>query len=439
LASPPASGDVIAAVDVPVGTDIRGCPQHTDIALIDAATGARTPLPSGVNTAADELHPNINPFGTRMTFARVDHAAGTTQIVFVNLSTGQQAQLFNFFDASTMQPTDPVLTPDGNSVMTGAPFAQPSNGHFVPVETLTSLANFPGGPFPHSTRTENTSFANSGQTFDPIQRSDGLLAAFVISGTARLLLDLGGGVVKLEPDGGHPAFSDPTTNVVVFQHLDTDNGSFNAHLAFRPVGTFATAASVDLPPGINAKESDELNAAFTPDGRYLGFVRYAHGGDRHMRLFVFDVQTQTLLNSSGIDLGSYASFECEQPVLPPSPPWPIRGGISLRETVQLVTSSITFTGSSGLISFLLSGSSSVGILVQRIVGHHKLFGHIVPTLKIVGRVPLGKFMRGRHKVHWNLRVNGRRLRKGTYLVTPRLVSRSGVVHELGKPRKLRIR
>jgi len=68
-----------------------------------------------------------------------------------------------------------------------------------------------------------------------------------------------------------------------------------------------------------------------------------------------------------------------------------------------------------------------------------LFGHRVPTLRTVGRVPFGQFKRGHHKVRWNLRVNGRRLRPGTYLVTPRLVTRRGVVRELGKPRVLRIR
>jgi hypothetical protein len=39
---------------------------------------------------------------------------------------------------------------------------------------------------------------------------------------------------------------------------------------------------------------------------------------------------------------------------------------------------------------------------------------------------------------WDLRVGGHRLSRGTYLVTPRLLTRAGVVRELGKPRLVRI-
>ena len=67
------------------------------------------------------------------------------------------------------------------------------------------------------------------------------------------------------------------------------------------------------------------------------------------------------------------------------------------------------------------------------VGHHELFGRKVPKLKLVGRVPLGKFKKGHDKTHWNLRVNGKRLRRGTYQVTPRAVAKSGRIRDLGKP------
>jgi hypothetical protein len=308
---------------------------------------------------------------------------------------------------------------------------------------MTSLTNFPGGPFPHLSRSTGTSFSTQGTTSDPVERSDGLLATAIDtgSGPARvtgILLDKGGGNSVLGSDSSapsHPALSDTTTNVVVFEHRAVTSSGTLEHLAFRPVGTFGTTTSTELPAVINANDADELNPAFTSDGRYLGFIRYAHVGDHHVRLFVFDTETQTMVNSAGTDLGVLPSFSCETN----GQPWPFRGGVTLRETIQLIRSSLSLTGTSAIVSFELASTSGVGILVQRVVGHHKLFGHRVPTLRMVGRVPLGQFGRGRHKVHWTLQVNGRRLKRGTYLVTPRLVTRSLVVHELGKPRILHIR
>lgn len=95
-------------------------------------------------------------------------------------------------------------------------------------------------------------------------------------------------------------------------------------------------------------------------------------------------------------------------------------------------------GTDQLVSFTLASPLNIGILVERVVGHHRLFGHVVPRLVTVGRVPFGRFARGSHKVRWDLRVNGHKLRRGTYLVTPRLLNRDGVVHELGTPRTVRI-
>jgi hypothetical protein len=92
----------------------------------------------------------------------------------------------------------------------------------------------------------------------------------------------------------------------------------------------------------------------------------------------------------------------------------------------------TFTGS-------LSTSAGVGILVQRIVGRHKLLGRTVPKLSIVGRVPFGHHRAGRFRAHWDRRVNGRRLRPGRYLVTVRALASDKRVRELGRSFTIRIR
>ena len=49
---------------------------------------------------------------------------------------------------------------------------------------------------------------------------------------------------------------------------------------------------------------DERQPALTPDERYLAFVRDGRGN--HASLFMWDSQTQTLLNPVGVDLGANA-------------------------------------------------------------------------------------------------------------------------------------
>jgi hypothetical protein len=77
--------------------------------------------------------------------------------------------------------------------------------------------------------------------------------------------------------------------------------------------------------------------------------------------------------------------------------------------------------------------------VQRVVGHHRLFGRRVPTLKLVGRVPFGKFAKGKRHVKWNFEVSGKRLRPGTYQITVRAVTPKIQIRDLGTPHIIRLR
>src|SRR5690242_5446226 len=222
IAAPIANADIIAAVDVPgPQTDSSGCPNQSDLAIMDAATGGRTPLPAGINTPGDEVHPSINAFGTRLIYARVDPADNTTQVIGADLGTGQQSQLFSLFDEAQVQPRTPSLTPDG-SVITGGPLQPATGSQFKSAVTLTSLTNFPSGPFSHTARTTNASFSANGATSNPVERSDGLIVSGVIAGTndATLVLDTGNGSSKLAHEDNvflsHPAFSGASDNVVVF-------------------------------------------------------------------------------------------------------------------------------------------------------------------------------------------------------------------------------
>jgi hypothetical protein len=125
-AAPRASADIIAAVDVPFEAPTGASPgpaQHPDqfdVALVNATTGVRFSLPTGVNTTtADELHPSLTPDGRWLAFERVDPVAGTTRIIAVNLTTGQMADLFNTFEIARTQAATPFIEPDGSAVVTG--------------------------------------------------------------------------------------------------------------------------------------------------------------------------------------------------------------------------------------------------------------------------------------------------------------------------------
>jgi uncharacterized delta-60 repeat protein len=77
-----------------------------------------------------------------------------------------------------------------------------------------------------------------------------------------------------------------------------------------------------------------------------------------------------------------------------------------------------------------AGGPSMGILVQRLV-------HGKPVK--VGRVPFGPQRLGRVRLHWNLKVAGRPLQPGIYLITVRALDRHGNVVALSNPIRLAIR
>jgi hypothetical protein len=58
---------------------------------------------------------------------------------------------------------------------------------------------------------------------------------------------------------------------------------------------------------------------------------------------------------------------------------------------------------------------------------------------MIGRVPFGRFRNGHRRVHWNLRLGGKRLPRGVYRVTPRALTSEGRVRDLGRTRTIRIR
>lgn len=77
----------------------------------------------------------------------------------------------------------------------------------------------------------------------------------------------------------------------------------------------------------------------------------------------------------------------------------------------------------------LQANAPMGILVKRIVGRR---------LVRVGRVPFGPQPRGKRRIRWNLKVNGKRLPAGRYEITLRAFNRRGRVAELSRPIRITV-
>jgi hypothetical protein len=419
-----ARADIIAAVGAagPSGDGL-------DVALIDMATGTHLALPAGINTTSEELDPSVTPDGKRLAFERFDPASRTLRIIVADLATGQQADLFTAFEAGQYMPVNPTITPDGKTVITGAA-SQPSGNLFVPTWIETDISGFPTGPFPHTVRQQpNLGVSEPGSTSDPsFDPSAGVHGITALTwhrthsppvADAIIVSDSG----KDTPvfDNGHsidsPAYSS-AAGVLLFVRSGTAPGEFD--LAYRTLNTFgAPQGTTFLLPGVNSSTSSNFSPTFTANGRYIVYAHRPSEGRSH--LLVYDTATQTLLDPSGLDPGG-----------------DLLGRISVFDKFILKSTQFV-TGLNPSVLFTLAAPSAVGILVQRIVGHHRLFGRRVPVLRKAGRVPFGAFRRGHHRVHWDLRVNGHRLRRGRYLISPRALTKKGVVRELGKPHVLRVR
>jgi hypothetical protein len=420
LLAAPARADIFAVAPIvaPGHNDI-------DIGLLDLSTEASLPLPAGVNTSpAFEDHPTISTDGRRLAFERRDHAAGTDRLIAADLTTGQTMDLFNVFESQTLVPTSPAITPDGDWVNTG------SEGDGLHGR---SLANFPNSVsatsnnfiFPGFELVDPTQSAPNGSVPSAYRRNvpqpNGVtLGQVVIADAPGAQAPLA--VNSLSFSAEHPAIADSgghLTMVYDVSALDAAGKPKQSDIGFCVIfvhngGPCGLGQGV-LPPLVNSS-LDEGRPAFTPDGRYIGFIRDMASG--HERVFLFDTETQTLVDPSGTDLGLVAARDT--------------GSLSLYEKAVL---KLTSFPSFGTLTTSNVGTVPIGLLVQRVVGHHELLGRRVPTLKPAGRIPLGVFKAGRHTIHWH--AHG--LKPGRYQFTPRALTKDGKVRDLGTPRIFRVR
>jgi hypothetical protein len=294
----------------------------------------------------------------------------------------------------------------------------------------TDLAPFPTGPYVHTTLRPQYTVHLVGTVDDPVVGGDGLMAYAINDVNQQLVLMQPDGTASM-PQGNlpisdaNPAIAADHPTLVAFdqRRLQNDLQSFsNGDIVFRPATVAGFVGPPTALPAIVNTALDERQPALTPDERYLAFVRDGRGS--HASLFVWDSLTQTLLNPAGVDLGAGADGNRDV------------GSVSLFTKPIVKTTSLV---PGGLVTVGLTGPSGIGIVVQRILGTHRVLGKRGYKLGPARRVPLGTFEKGRHGIRWDLKVNGRRLAPGRYLVTVRAVTPKVVVRELGRPHVIRVR
>ena len=416
LLAAPAGADVLATFEVPDGAGFR-------LARLNVTTGAEVALPAAVQGPGSELHPALSPDGKRLAFERVDAAAGTDRIVVVDLATGQAADLFDGITAQSEQPSTPVFSPDGQSVITGRP-----NSGGKATYTQTSLAGFPNGPFPHTVKTPYSGDTESlpARSADWALVSDASAWTRLVSNgnvtTEVVFADLPTSYYSYE--GLSPTFSDADGVMVYADNSLVYTPAAASGLSF--VSRTNRSVQGALPAIVNAPRSQESEPRFDRSGRYLAFVRRPAGSSQR-RLFVWDTQTQVLLNDGGVpdpapDGGNAGLADTDGAVALSVVP-----GISNRPVRKLV------------VAFRALKAGPIGLLVQRVTGTTVLFGKVAPALSPAARVPLGRFAAGRHRRRWDAKVGGRRVRPGRYLVTPARFDAKGRILGLGTPTQVRIR
>jgi hypothetical protein len=383
-----------------------------DISLLNTSTGQGLPTPAGVNSTVDEDHPSLSSDGHLLVFQRRSRITGATSALIVDRNTGRQAVL-------PFTCCEPTITGDGMRVAMGRPNAIGSATNVAVID----VRSFPTGPFPVSLVFDSAYAAAklTSASSQPSITTAGQLAWQIdnrIAFAPGAVITAGGTAVAAEQPVVRP--DQPAFVFFVLDRLRTD-GSTQGDLELAHKSSSGAFDSFQLLTGFNTGD-DESRPAFDPSGRYFGFIR-TRGSDSHELLAVFDTVTQQFVSSS--DLGRVSTGIGRN-----------QGALSLYVQPVFVTGTIVCCQS---ISFALSSSSSTGLLVERVVGRHRLFGRTVPRLRPVGRFPLGSFRRGRHKTRWDFTVGGRKLAPGKYYVTLRALTSRRSVRDLSRPFLVTIR
>jgi hypothetical protein len=448
-----------------------------EIGLINAQTGAAITLPAGVNTTADELHPALSRDGRLLVFERMT--------LLPNLSGDflpPEQRTMHRLDRQTG-----VVTQIGSGKIAGPAFIRGT----VPSSPGTFSDSLSWGYrpiFENGTRalvSQHKPIASDGSMNGTIfNRSDVAsagsaiieathgavdgspdLAPNVPPGRDRLMLTLAyidettGALLKsvahlglyirqgntlltnkqefgsAESPASHPM---PRTGDLTVAFAMAAAGNFDIQTTTLPkTGTFSVPQPTAAPAAINTAAAEQM-PAWSPDDLRIGFVRTA-SGRRKLAVFNATPGIQAVLNPPA-DLG------LEAPTPQTRSFQSVWGGLSLAETSEAVAPVINCgatclgslqnatTGTPVLLKPTLSLGSTVGILVVRVVGKRRLLGRTVPRIRVVGRVPLGRARKGINRLRWDGKVDGKRLKRGTYLLTYRSLKAERITNTSGSVR-----
>jgi hypothetical protein len=436
--------------------------QGFNIRLVDVGTGQDIPLPANVNTAQDEYHPALTSDGRFLVFTR--------------------AQVQPLFDGTVLPPSSPQLlrldrqTGDVRGPLTGADEAGTSAAALTHDRLSYShhlaapIADDNSSPFfntavltPPSFGVEDATGLAANTLIDQERHDpDGLVevtstgflpnATEPVSAWALQRFDKNTGALIhsrvnfrspshtspvsktfTTPEAGHPTLRYPD-GFAVWDRTNNSFGDLTSMLA--PDGP--TQA---VPAAINTT-ADERAPVWSPDGTKLAFIRTdTHATSRTLLTFDMTPGVQALLNQ-GVDIGIAPTPQLQRFES-------IFGAVTLATETRpdSTTASCTTSCIAALRNLTLSPvvtgrppfTTTVGIIVAKVTGKTTVLGRKVPKIKPVGRVPLGKAKKGRNHFTWNGKVNGKKLAKGKYLLTFRLLTSHGRVRNLSNSVQLTVR
>ncbi len=424
-----------------------------EIALVNASTGGTIPLPAGVNTADDELHPSLSADGRYLMFERMrllpklngDIVPPAERTLFM---LDRQTSIITTLATGTGAPAGPAFANRTTRTATWGVRPESVSCCVLKFQAISSdntiggstgfgfgFAPAPAGQLldvPHGAMGANATTTTVGFSWIG---SDANTGGLLNAGTTLIGLREGA-----DPRADFGSLEIPVSHPVVragdqYVALDrTSAGDADIQTISFPGETSLTPAPAPI-----TTAAPERIPAWSPGGLQLAFVRTT---DSRRRLAIFDLTPglQTIVNPP-IDIGADA----------PSPQtrafqssW---GGLSLAESSALDIPAVTCTSScvaslqsrltavplKPVVSTSIKGQT-IGIFVARVTGKRKLLGRTVPRIKPVGRVPLGKTRKGRNRFRWNGKVSGKRLRPGKYLLTFRALRRTRVVSTSGSVR-----
>jgi hypothetical protein len=429
-----------------------------DIAMVDLATGRPIPVPAGVNTPADELHPALTPDGRWLIVVRPRPLAPPQPD-----GTPATAVLRSLVVADLRTGATRFLTSSSGGAPAGPAIVAGAGGTYVSAGMRTAPGDL--APAGVTWRLVGEEFVvedvplGIGRQDDPrfvVDHPHHAYVRLVGDGqrwaSGRLLLDAGTGAQLRPPEvtvlwglgrdqftvlGGsgavavdHPSMRSGDGHVAVAM-------TFSAPLGLQVRGADIWSAQIPgdavprrAPDAINTR-ADERMPAWTPDGAGLVFVRTTPR-PAALPLGAAFTPRRTLLR---YDLTPGVQALVGPPLdLGPVAPTPelqrfqeTYGGISVAEVREPARVRVDLSGLAPRVSGPIPGGARLDGLVVRAGAPRTVLGRRLPRVVPVGRVALGAARRERRGRAWDGRVRGDALSPGRYLLTVRLRTTAGRV------------